>query len=172
MLKRTLKILAIIIGSLLLIFLLAGLVKPEVSYETEVSINKPIGEVFTKYNDISLIQNWIPQITNVKTIKESPTKIGTQYKMTLENNGQVIEMLETTTHYEENKLVGVHFNAGNMLKDNVFSFQSLGGNTKITGKHTCSGSNYLHKCMFAFFGSMFKNIDQSYADNFKKWIEE
>lgn len=168
---KILKIIGGILALLFLIFLLAGLVVPRVTYQTNITVDKPLTETFTLFNDIDQLDKWIPEVKKIEVIKETPDKVGSQYKMTVVNEGNEVEMTETVTGYEENKLVSLEFDAGSMHKTDTYHFTSDGTTTTISADHVCEGTNYMMKCVFAFFKGMFRNIDQTYLDNFKKVAE-
>lgn len=162
---------AYIVLAILLGFLAMGLIKPEVKYNSEVVVDAPIEEVFTTFNDMDKIKNWIPQITKIETVEEKPEVVGSKYIMTLEQDGQLTEMQEIVTSFQKNKEVGISFEAGIMLKSDVFDFSETPEGTRVTGNHVAKGSTYFARCMFAFFGGMFEEIDQTSLDEFKKYVE-
>lgn len=169
--KKIIKILLTIIALFFIVFLLAGIVKPVVEYETEITVQGALDDVWAQYNDIDNIDQWIPEIKSVTPIKETRDRVGSQYEFVIVNNGNEMTMIETITAFEPMKKLGLHFEAGTMIKDDITTFEGDYHNTTIRGKHSCRGDNYITRCMFAFFGSMFKKIDQQYLDQFKSWSE-
>lgn len=168
---KVLKYLLYFLLLLLAIFLLAGLVKPKVSYETSAIVNQPMEKAWALYNDMDKIQEWIPEVKNIETITETKSKIGSLYNITVDNNGKEVVMQEDVIAFKRFDEIGLKFRADDMIKTDLTKFQSIGNNTRITTTHEVEGANYLNKCMFAFFGPMFKKIDQSYMNNFKSWAE-
>ncbi len=168
---KILKIIGGIILLLLVVFLAAGFVVPKVTYETSVTVNKPISETFALFNDMEHLQKWIPEVKSIETMKETPNKIGSQYKMKVVSEGSEVEMVETVIDYKDNELVSLDFDAGDMHKVDTYHFSSDGDMTNITANHVCTGNSYIMKCMFAFFKGMFKGIDQGYQNNFKAYAE-
>lgn len=156
---------------LIVIFLLAGVVKPMVSYESSATVNQPMEQAWNLYNDMDKIQEWIPEVKNIETLKETKSKIGSLYNITVDNNGKEVVMQEDVIAFKRFEELGLKFRTDDMIKTDITKFQSVGNRTKITTKHEVVGASYLSKCMFAFFGPMFKKIDQSYMNNFKSWAE-
>ncbi|MBT8189304.1 MAG: SRPBCC family protein [Saprospiraceae bacterium] len=169
--KKIIKILLTIVVFFIVVFLLAGIVRPVVEYQTEVTVKGALDDVWADYNDMDNLHQWIPEVKSIKTIKETKDKVGSEYEMLVINQGSEMTMKETITEFEIMKKVGLHFAAGNMIKDDLTTFEGDYHSTTIKGTHKCRGKNYLTRCMFAFFGSMFKKIDQQYLDQFKAWSE-
>ncbi len=169
--KKVIKILLSIILLLFIVFILAGLVKPAVEYTNEITVDRPLEEVWIKFNDLDQLQEWIPEIISISALEETADKLGSKYEMVVEDHGNKMTMIETITEYVVNEKVALRFDAGNMIKTDLHEFTGSGNSTTITSSHVCKGDNYIHKCMFAFFGTMFKKIDQGYLDQFKTWAE-
>jgi uncharacterized protein YndB with AHSA1/START domain len=170
--QKVFRKIALVILVLLLIFLSLGLFIPKVTYETMGELEMPKEEVFALYNDMDKIKEWIPEIVEVETLVETPDKIGSEFRMIVENNGQEMEMMERVVDFVPNEKVALSFDAGMMLKKDVFTFEERGNTTLIKGSHEVEGSSYYTKCVFAFFKGPFQKIDQGYLDSFVKWAEE
>lgn len=169
--KKILRYVAMVVLVLLLVFLSLGLFIPVVEYETSIIVDKPVAEAFALYNDRSNIKQWIPEIQVMEPIAETPEVVGSKYRMVINSNGDVTEMVETVTSYTINEEVGIHFDAGMMQKDDTYIFEDMGSKTKITGKHGARGDSYYARCVFALFKGVFTEIDQGYMDRFKIWAE-
>ena len=59
---KYLKYILGIIGVLLLVFLALGLIKPEISYDCEIMVNKPIAESWAVTQDEEKLSDWLPTI--------------------------------------------------------------------------------------------------------------
>ena len=172
MVNKILKTILGLMGIFFLVFLLAGIFISSVQYETSVTVNKPLEEVWTKFNDFDQLDQWIHEIKHIKPLKETPDKVGSQYSLTIKNDGGDLIMLETITNYTPMESVSLHYEVGNMLKDDAYTFTDNGHFTIIHGHHTCRGNSYIFRCLFAFFKGMFKKTDQKYMNQFKSWVEE
>jgi len=168
------KVLKIIIGILLilaLVFLATGIFVKETSYSVSTTVNKPVEEVFKTFNDNRVITEWIPSVKSFEAIEVKEGMIGSTYKLTVDDKGNSFEMVETITEFEENKLVGLEFDAQGMLKTDKITFTTDGDNTIITNEAVCKGTSFLLRCTFPYFKSIFKKADQENLDNFKAYIE-
>lgn len=169
--KKFLKISGITILLIVIVFFCLGLINPNVNYTAEVTVNKPLAETFRKFNDPGTLGKWIPEMKSIEILEIKPGMVGTKMKMIIENEGQTMELFEEVTAFEDQKLVGLSFEAGQMNKSDLVEFTSSGDNTIIKGTYTCTGSNLFYKSLFSLFKSQFKSIDQTYLNNFKKFAE-
>lgn len=164
-------ILSVIIG-LSLVFFATGLIVKETVYTVEVSIDKPIKKVFAEFTKIENSQSWIPEVKSINFIEEKPEKIGSSYKVVVDNNGEEFTITESILAFVPNEKMTIFFDAENMLKTNNFTFESQGENvTKIILSATCKSNSYMLSCVFPYFKSVFSNQDQAYLDNFKTYVE-
>ncbi|WP_420553066.1 SRPBCC family protein [Tenacibaculum aiptasiae] len=165
------KIVLGIVSALIVIFFLTGLVISEVKYTTEVEISKPVNEVFADFENVELMKQWMPEVKSIQVLEEKPGKVGSTYKIEVDNQGRLITMTEKVLAYEVNKRISFHFDAENMLKTDDYVFTSNGNTTKIVQESICTSDSYIMRCLFPFFKGELKRINQSYLDAFKKASE-
>ena len=168
---KTVKIILGIITAISLVFFATGLIVKETNYANEVSINKPVEEVFKSFNNSENIKNWIPEIKSFEVINENIGKTGSTYKIVVESQEQEITMTEKVMAYVPNEKVTLFFDAENMLKTDDYIFAEKDGKTLITLNSTCRSDSYIMACMFPYFKGTFKAQDQTYLVNFKEYIE-
>ena len=85
---KILKILGAILLILLIVFFLAGLVKPDMAYELETTVQNPLEETFAIFNDETKLMEWMPAIKNIETIEKKPGIVGTKTKMTIDDQSK------------------------------------------------------------------------------------
>mgnify|MGYP000135582922 FL=1 len=102
---KAIKIILGIVTVLVILFFSTGLIVKETSYQVKVEINKPISEVFIAFNDQEKMSEWLPEIKAVEPINIKPGIVGSEYKMTVDNNGQLVVMKEKVLAYIPNKKV-------------------------------------------------------------------
>ena len=169
---KTIKIILGIITLLVLVFFSTGLIVKETKYTTQVNINKSLEEVFTKFNDPSNIKEWIPELKSIDTLEEKPGKIGSTYKLVVDNKGEEVVLNEKVLAYVPNEKVTLYYNAGDMLKTDDYTFSHANGVTTIVNKSSCKSNKFLLSCLFPYFKSTFKQQDQGYLNNFKDFVEK
>jgi hypothetical protein len=169
--KKFLKIFVIIIFFLLAGFFLMGILVPEVKYEAQVTVNRPLHETFLLFNDPRQITEWIPEVKKMEIVDAKAGMVGTKIKMLLENKGKKMEMTETITAWEENHRTAFQFDAMGMLKINDITFTGDSASTTIHASYFCQGSNPFYRSLFSFFKSKFMEIDYKYLQQFKTFAE-
>lgn len=169
--NKILKIVVSVLVIMAIVFLSTGIFIKETTYTVSTTINKPIEEVFKTFNDNTIITEWIPSVKSFELIDQKDGKIGSTYKLIVEDKGNNFEMVETITDFIENKKVGLQFDAQGMLKSDIINFTSDGDKTIITNEAVCKGTTFLLKCTFPYFKSILKKADQENLDNFKAYIE-
>ena len=137
----------------------------------QVSVNKPVEEVFLAFNKKGNIKNWIPEVKSVEVLNENIAKTGSTYKVVVENQGEEITMTEKVIAYIPNEKITLFFDAENMLKTDDYTFNEKNGVTTINLNASCQSDSYIMACMFPYFKGTFKAQDQSYLDNFKAFVE-
>ena len=169
---KTIKIIIGIITVITIGFFLTGLIVKDTKYSAEVSINKPLSEVFQTFNNSENIKNWITEIKSFDVVNENPGKTGSIYKIVIDSQGQEITMTEKVIAFVPNEKVTLFFDAENMLKTNDYLFSENNGITTITLNASCQSDSYIMACMFPLFKGTFQKQDQSYLNNFKDYIEK
>jgi uncharacterized membrane protein len=169
---KTIKIILGIITAFVVVFLATGLLIKETSYTTQITIDKPVEEVFETFSNSENIKKWIPEIKSFEVINENIGKTGSSYKIVIENQGQEILMTQKVIAYVKNEKLTLYFDAENMLKRDDYIFTEKAGNTVISVNTSCQSESYLMACMFPYFKGTFQEQDQSYLNNLKTYIEE
>lgn len=171
---KTVKIIIIIISIVVVSFFSIGLFVKETKFTTQITIAQPIETVFSSFNDISKLKEWIPEFKSIEVIEEKLGKTGSTYKIVVDNNGQEITMQEKILAYVPNEKVTLHYNTGegSMLKTDDYVFTTDANKTTITHKATCKSGKFLMSCMFPIFKSKLKQQDQAYLNNLKVYLEK
>ena len=169
---KTIKVILIIISTLVVAFLATGLLVQQTNYSATVSINKSVDEVFNDFMQIDSVKNWIPDIKSVKPVNINPGITGSVYDVVVLNQGQEIAMTEKIMAYVLNEKVTLFYDAENMLKKDDYLFSEENGITTITLNAACQSESFIMACMFPYFRGTFQAQDQSYLNNFKKFLEE
>jgi uncharacterized membrane protein len=169
---KKIKIILIIISTIVVVFLLTGLVVKETTYIAEVTVNKSIKEVFEVFNNSENIKNWVPEVKSFEVVNKNPGKIGSVYKIVIDNKGQEVTMTEKVMAYVPNEKVTLFFDAEGMLKRDDYIFKEKDGVTTITLNTSCQSDSYILACIFPYFKGTLQKQDQSYLNNFKAFAEK
>jgi uncharacterized protein YndB with AHSA1/START domain len=77
-------------------------------FSTSIDINSKPEKVFPWINEPDKAKLWQKGIKSGEIIKETPEKIGTTFRETMEENGKSLEMFGKITDYIPNKLISFH----------------------------------------------------------------
>ena len=77
-------------------------------FSTSIDISKKPEEVFPWINEPDKAKLWQKGIKSGEIIKDTPEKIGTTFRETMEENGKSLEMFGKITDYIPNKLISFH----------------------------------------------------------------
>jgi uncharacterized protein YndB with AHSA1/START domain len=168
---KTIRVILIIISIFVLGFLATGLVIRDTSYTAKVLIERPIEAVFESFTQMDSVKNWIPEIKSIEVFQNNIGVTGSAYKVVVLNQGQEIVMTKKIVAYVPNEKITLFYDAENMLKKDDFIFTRENGRTRISLQASCQSESFLMGCMFPYFKGTFRAQDQSYLDNFKKYIE-
>ena len=106
---KAIKIILIIITIIAVVFFATGLIVKEVNYSVEIEIDKPIEEVFSVFTAPETLKKWMPEIKSFEPIDEKEGKVGSTYKMVIDNQGQEMEMTEKIIAYIPNQKMTFQF---------------------------------------------------------------
>lgn len=169
---KRIKIILGVIIAITLVFLVTGLIVKDIKYSAEVEIDKPIGEVFRLFQDVETRKKWMPEIKSIDSIKVTPQKLGSTYKVIVDNQGENLEVIEKIKAYIPNEKVTLQFSSKAMLKTEDFNFTEQNGKTKIVQYSTLQTNSYLLACTFPWFKSKFESLAQNYLNDFKAVVEK
>lgn len=169
---KTIKVILAIITLIILVFLATGLIVKEVNYAVEVEIDKPLAEVFTLFEAPETLQKWMPEVKSLEPINVKDGKVGSTYKMVIENEGQEMAMTEKILAYIPNQKMTFQFDSDQMIKTDDFNFTAKGDKTIMTQNCTVMSKSYITACLFPYFKGTFAAASQEYMDRFKKIAEQ
>ncbi|WP_299123349.1 SRPBCC family protein [uncultured Winogradskyella sp.] len=169
---KVLKYIAIILVVLIIGFLLLGLLKPEVSYDCEIAVDKPLAEVWAVTQDEAKMSEWLPGFQKVEHVSGTPGTVGAVSNVYFITDGQEMVIQETITNIVPNESIEMTFTSDFMDMDYKLNMTPVDGKTKITSSTIAKGNGILSKSIMAFSGSAIKAQEETNLVNLKKTIEE
>jgi len=170
------KILKLILGLLLLLALIffgRGLLTPNISYESEIVIDKPVEEAWAVMNDESKIKEWLSGITKIEHVSGEKGKVGQVTKYTFDENGQESEVVETLKTIVPNKKIEMDFVVeGAMKMDYAVNFSEKDGKTHIKSNTINTGEGLFMKSILSFMQSGMQAQEDENMAKLKKLINE
>ena len=110
-------------------------------------------------------------VKKIDTLNFNVGRIGSQFKMIVDNKGEDFTITEKIMAYEPNKKVTLFYDAENMLKVNDYIFNEVDGITTINLTSKCSSDSYIMSCIFPYFKSALAEQDLEYLNDFKNFVE-
>lgn len=172
MIKKILIGLLIVVIGLAVIFFAPAFLKPVITQESHVTINKPQKEVWTKFMDSSKMGKWLIGFKRIETISGAPEAVGSKYKIVLEENGQQFEAIETVKAVEENEKFVFELAADAFTDEITVTLVNKGLTTEVVQSENVKVDGIFYRAMFFWMQSWMKERSQANLNNLKKYIEE
>ncbi len=169
---KAVKIILTFLVILTVLFFGTGLVVKESNYSVEVNVNKSLSETFTKFNDQSTIQEWVPEFKSFEAVDVKEGITGSIYNITVDNKGVDLMIKEKVLAYVENEKVALYFDMEGVLKTDDYTFKSDGTTTTIVLNSSYQAESYIYGCILPYLKGTFKELSQENLNNFKTFIEK
>lgn len=163
-----------IFGTLALIvvgFLLFGLLKPDLTYECEIIVDKPLAESWQVSQDIEKMPEWLDGFQKIEHISGTVGTVGSISDVHFISDGQEMIIRETITNIVPNESISMLFETDFMNMNYTISMTSEGDKTKIVSTTTTIGNGIISKSIIALIGSSIKSQEDTNLLNLKKTIE-
>jgi len=153
-------------------FFLLGLIKPELSYDCEIIVDKPLAESWAVTQDQENMSDWLEGFKRVEQVSGTPGTVGAVSNVYFENNGQEMSIQETITEIVPDESISMNFASDFMDMDYKMRMESVNGKTKINTHTIASGNGLFSKSLMAVISSSIKGQELTNLANLKKVIEE
>ena len=168
---KYLKYILGIIGILFLVFLALGLFKPEISYDCEIVVDKPIAEAWAVTQDEEKLSDWLPTIQKVEHISGTPGTVGAVSDVHFDNDGQMMTIRETITDLVPEQSISMTYTSDFMNMDYTLKMTADNGKTRINSSTTTEGNGLISKSMMVLIAGSIKAQEETNLANLKKTIE-
>ena len=168
---KYLKYILGIIGILFLVFLALGLFKPEISYDCEIVVDKPIAEAWAVTQDEEKLSDWLPTIQKVEHISGTPGTVGAVSDVHFDNDGQMMTIRETITDLVPEQSISMTYTSDFMNMDYTLNMTADNGKTRINSSTTTEGNGLISKSMMVLIAGSIKAQEETNLANLKKTIE-
>jgi len=161
-----------IIAILVVVFLALGLIKPKITYDCEVMVDKPTTETWAVLQDVEKLPEWLSGFQKIEHISGTPGTVGAVSKVYFDDNGQSMAIQETITDIEPNKFISMKYESDFMNMDYKITLTSVDGKTKVNSSTTAYGNGIISKSIMALMGSSLKQQEETNLSNIKKTVEQ
>jgi len=160
-----------IIAVLVIIFLLVGFFKPNVSYNCEITVDKPIEEAGYVAQDEARMAEWLEGFVKIEHISGTPKTVGNVSNVFFVNNGKEMVVKRTITAiklFEEMKSISEN---DFMTMEYTVKMNSIGKKTKISSSTTVKGKGLFAKSLMVFMAGTLKKQEETNMVKLKNTIE-
>ena len=169
---KYLKYILGIIAVLVIIFFALGLIKPEISYDCEIVVDKPISESWAVTQDEEKLKDWLPTIQKIEHISGTPGTVGAVSDVHFDNDGQMMTIRETITDLVPEKSISMTYTSDFMNMDYTLNMADENGKTKIYTSTTTEGNGMISKSMMVLIAGSIEAQEETNLANLKRTIEE
>lgn len=127
--------------------------------EAEVTVNRPVEEVFSFTTDFSRIPEWADPVAKREVMTEGPVGVGTRIQAVDEFPGRRVEFVEEISVYEPNERVTAHMGAP-MNGEFSFAFKAEDGRTRVNA--------YIDASPTGLFGIVMRLLGRKVQNDFQK----
>lgn len=161
-----------IIAILAIGFFLMGIIKPEISYECEVVVDKPIAESWAVVQDEEKLSEWLSGFEKIEPVSGTPGTVGAVSNVYFDADGEKMEIQETITGIVPNESISMTYTSDFMNMDYKLKMTPIDGGTKINSMTTTVGNGMLSKSIMALVGGSIKAQEETNLNNLKRTIEQ
>lgn len=161
-----------IIAILIIGFLALGFIKPTVSYECEIMVEKPIDETWAVLQDTGKLREWLPGFQKIEHVSGTPGTVGAVSNVYFIENGQSMAIKETITELVHNESISMKYESDFMDMDYKLSIATVDGKTKLNSSTTAQGNGMISKSIMALIGGSLEEQEATNLSNLKKTIEQ
>jgi uncharacterized membrane protein len=169
--KKIIIWLLAIIVALLIIALVAGSLMGKLSFESEVAVEAPIDFSWEVFQDPSDMHKWLIGFKEIVVVEGSPGVIGSKYKLTFEQSGEVVEMTETITRMEPPNAMGFDLSSDFLDGQIEILFTHEDGITRIHSANSYRGNGPINNLVLMMVEGEIVDQDQSNLNRLKELIE-
>ena len=167
-LKYTLGVLAILV----IVFFLLGLIKPKLSYECEIIVEKPLVESWAVSQDEEKMSDWLIGFQKIEQVSGTPGTVGAISDVYFITEGQEMSIRETITNIVPEESIAMSFASDFMDMDYKLTMSSIDGKTKISSSTTAIGNGMVSKSIMALMGNSIEAQEETNLINLKNTIEK
>lgn len=169
---KILKYLLILIILLVILFFLQGVLKPSISYESKVVVDKSAAETWAVMSDLEKMPKWLKGFKRTEHVSGTPNTAGAISNVYIDQNGKEMVMQETINKIEEEELLDMTFTMDFMDMDYKMVLLESGGKTTITTKSTTRGNGAVAKSIVSLMKGGMKKQEYENLNSLKKVAEE
>lgn len=168
---KALKIVLGIVAALVVIFFALGMISPQVTYSTEIEVDKPLDESWAVYTDETKLTEWLEAVESIELQSGNQNEVGSTYLITIDQGGEKMTMTEEITAFQVNELMSMKFDNEAFGQTLDVHFKENEGKTIITTNAVMEGKGMVMRSIFAMMKGTMEDQDLKNMTNLKEVIE-
>jgi len=161
-----------ILALLVVVFILIGQFFSEITYDCEITVDKPVAESWAVSQDEEKLADWLEGFVSMEHVSGPKNQVGSVSDVVVSDNGEEFTIRETITKIVPNESVSMTFTSDYSEMDYTLRMAEVDGKTKISSSTKMSGKGMFNKSLFSLMRGMIKGQEETNLANLKKVIEE
>jgi len=169
------KYLKYILGAIAVLvigFLALGLIRPQVAYECETMVEKPLAESWAVIMDEEKLPEWLMGFQRIEPVSGTPGTVGAVSNVYFDDNGETMAIQETITALVPEESISMSYTSDFMDMDYSMTMTSVNGQTRINTATVAKGNGVVSRSIMALMGSSIKQQEETNLALLKKAIEQ
>lgn len=171
-LKKVLIWCAVTLVGLGLVFLSLGFIFPSVTYQSRITVNKPIETSFGVFTNAFKLSDWVVGLKGVAWISGNQNEVGSQWKFIITQDGMDFEFTQTLKEFKKNESFIFNSDCKEFTDDVVVKFIPKGASTEVIATSRLSAKNMIWRSGFVIAQYYLRGQDQKMYDKLKEVIEK
>lgn len=142
------------------------------TYETSVTIRKPLKETYDIIADYEKAPQWITGLKAVEPLEGTPGEAGSKANYIFEERGREIVFHEEVTAVEPYRSFRQRMEGGGVATEGEVHFQEQQGKTRILMKNKVWGRSWFMKLFLPLMKGMMRRRQMNDLENLKRLVEE
>lgn len=171
LMTKTLK--AGITGLIILILaaILPGLIRPTISWEQELSVDRPVKTVYFAFINPLKMNEWIKGFKKVEALGGFSMGAGSKYIVTFERNNKIRKVIEEVTVFKWREELGLAFYFKPATIETHLYFKTVQHSTTVTIHTTIAGKGPFYKTALLFVQKSIINEMRENVLNLENMLE-
>lgn len=168
---KALKIIGIVLTTIVVVFLVIGLIVPSYEYDSSIEVNAPVEKCWSAFHDVKKMNQWLKGFESLTLKSGDSLSIGSVYEIVITDGDHRMVMSEKIT--EVNAPQRVSYQLDNDVLRSEFSFSFDGTSpTKITSHYKVTGNNIAWRSILFLSKSYMTSSAAEQLSSLKKVIEQ
>jgi carbon monoxide dehydrogenase subunit G len=172
MVKKLLIAIFCLMATFAVIFFAPAFFAGSIEYQNTVEIPRSPEFVWQQMIEPEKLGKWLKGLKSIEVLSGSPGKIGSKYRIIVEEDGDRFEAVETVTEVQDHKKFGFTLDGDLLTNDVVVTLEPKGSGTKYTQAESVKPKGILMRAMFFWMQSWMSGRSKEDLDNFRKFVSE